>query len=86
MKHLHIEHNHGSYDLADVEVIQDPSRPGCRSVKGRVIKGHSTSRLFSASATERLEEGSMFEIDIWNRVIYPHPTLPDSFRVSIVFC
>lgn len=86
MKHLYIEHNHGSYELEDVEVIQSLDRPGCRSVKGRLIRGHSTSRLFGHSVTEHLKEGSMFEVDIWNRPIYAHPTLPDSYRVSITFC
>ena len=75
-KELFIIHNHGIYHLKDVVVINEypytdyaGGKPRFISwkIRGTVIKGYSTSRLFHATSTKELEVGSDFEIDIYGK-------------------
>lgn len=81
-----IRHNHGVYVLKDAKLL--PYGEGdCRKVKGTVVEGHSTSRLFGHSSTSHEAPGTEMEVDIWNRRVHAQYGQPEGhMTVSIEFC
>jgi hypothetical protein len=81
MKKLTVKHNHGVVVLENAEEYTTES--GARYVRGTVIGGGCTNRLFSATSYKEHEVGTTMDWCIGSSEIYK--TESGSFQVSAVF-